>query len=780
MKKLTTILCSSILLGLSASCSDGNQASKAYNEGIHIIPQPQVLELQQGNFRLTGKTVIGASHPDAKTVAEYFAGKMRRATGYGLNVAESGTINLILETERSLKEEEYLLEVTPENVTVTASTPQGLFYGMQSFMQLLPAEIESPTVVNNIDWTAPSVNISDYPRFSYRGIHVDPSRHFMSVEELKKQIDVLALFKINRLHWHLTDDQGWRIEIKKYPLLTEVGATRVEGEGTEYGGFYTQEEVKEIVQYAAERFITVIPELEIPGHELAAIAAYPELSCQGKAITPRIIWGVEDIVMCPGKEQMFDFLEDVIDEMVTLFPSTYFHIGGDECPKSSWKQCPLCQQRIRKEKLADGKHTPEELLQTYVVKRIENYLSRYGKKIIGWDEILEGNPAPSATIMSWRGETGGVAAALAGHDAIMTPGPQGLYLDYYQGDYKIEPVSIGGLSTLEKTYLYDPVPDTLNTLGMAHHIIGVQANVWSEYLYTNALREYQTYPRALALAELAWTMPEKKDYADFARRINNAYVRLDGHQINYHIPLPEQPGGSCNQIAFTDQAVLEFANSRAYPMVFTTDGSDPTPQSSVYNGPLTFREDTQLKIATLLPSEKMSRIRTITVEKQELAPAKEVNQKTAGLNMEVTYGYYLNTDELANAKEKPAARKNISELAELTSYEKSSESMRNVKQYAAVATGYVDIPADGVYFLSSNLEEVWIDGQLVINNRGEVKRYSRHDCSLALSKGLHELKAVFLGHIIGGWPSNWNDGSIQLRRSDEAAFKPIGKDKLWH
>lgn len=778
MKKVMKTLCGGMLLTLLTACS-GTDVMKSYNEGINIIPMPQVLEQTQGRFTLANGMVFGASTPESESVARYFIQKMKRATGYDFSVAPQGDINLTLSQEAGLGQEGYQLKVTPKKVEVVAQTPQGLFYGLQSFMQLLPAEIESPDPVKGIQWTAQAVNISDQPRFSYRGVHIDPSRHFQTVEELKKEIDVLALFKINQLHWHLTDDQGWRIEIKKYPKLTEVGATRLDGERTEYKGFYTQEEVKDIVKYAADRFITVIPELEIPGHEMAAIAAYPELSCKGQPGTPRIIWGVEDIVMCPGKELMFDFLEDVIDEMVPLFPATYFHIGGDECPKTSWKACPLCQKRIRQENLRDGKHAPEELLQTYVVKRIEKYLNQYGKKIIGWDEILEGNPAPSATIMSWRGEKGGIAAAMAGHDAIMTPGSRGMYLDFYQGDSKIEPVTIGGRALLEKSYDYNPVPDTLKTLGKEKHIIGVQGNTWSEYMYTNALREYQTFPRIIAIAEIGWTEVARKDFEDFKRRIDNAQVRLDGHGINYHIPLPEQPNGSCNRVAFTDQAQLEFTNSRQYPMVYTTDGTEPTAASARYESPLTFSENTVLKIATLLPSDKLSQIRTIQVEKEPLAPAKEVADKKPGLQMEVTYGYYLNVDELAQAKEK-TTQKTIKSLRELTTVEKSSESMRNVKQYAAVATGYIEIPEDGVYFLSSDLEEVWVDGQRIINNRGEVKRFSRHDTSLALAKGLHEVKAVFLGHIIGGWPSNWNDGSISLRRSDEAQFQKIEENQLWH
>lgn len=781
MKKLLATFCAGMALCFLASCAEPQGEVKSYNQGINIIPTPQSLVQHDGFFRLGSNTAIAAASPEAKTVAEFFAAKMRTATGLNIQVAEKGNIQLSVDPSLDVANDEgYTLDVTKDGAVVVAKTAQGLFYGMQSFLQLLPAEIESPSKVNGVAWQAPAVSIKDAPRFGYRGIMLDPCRHFMPVENVKKYLDVLSLFKMNRMHWHLTDDQGWRIEIKKYPKLTEIASKRIDGEGTEHSGYYTQEEIKEIVKYAADRFITVVPELELPGHEMAAIAAYPNLSCKGEQGTPRVIWGVEDIVMCPGKEDMFTFLQDVIDEMVPLFPSEYFHIGGDECPKISWKNCPLCQKRIKEEGLkADSKHSAEERLQSYVIQRMEKYLATKGKKIIGWDEILEGGLAPSATVMSWRGEDGGIAAALMDHTVIMTPGGNGMYLDAYQGDSKIEPVTIGGYTLLEKTYSYDPIPDTLVAMGKSNYILGVQGNTWSEYMYDEAKRDYMVFPRILAVAEIGWTNLDSKDYKDFERRIENAYVRLDGHAINYHIPQPEQPNGSCNFVAFTDKASLEFKTTRPIKMVYTLDGSEPTPASTAYTAPIEITETTTLKIASVLPSGKMSPIRTIQVEKQSLAPAKEVAKTTPGLNMEVTDGMYLNVKEL-EAAQKETKKSVIKDLKEIRSVVKTSESMRGVNQYAAVATGYVNIPEDGVYFISSDLEEVWIDGKLLVNNGGEVKRFSRHDSSVALAKGLHEIKAVFLGHIIGGWPSNWNDGSIKLRKSDAKEFTAITPEMLCH
>ena len=767
--KTLFLLCATAALCLFASCESPTK-QMPYNQGINVIPKPLSLVQNEGSFKVTKSTKFYASTPEAKTIATFFASKIESSTGYDLAISEeevsSNAIALLIDNSLEVNDEGYTLDATDKLVSIKAKTAKGLFYGMQTLMQLLPAEIESTTVVNGIAWTLPCVTIKDEPRFAYRGIMLDPCRHFIPVENIKKQLDVLALFKINQFHWHLTEDQGWRIEIKKYPKLTEIGSKRIDGEGTEYGGFYTQEQIKEVVAYASERFINVIPEIELPGHALAAISAYPELSCKSDSLSPRIIWGVEEDVYCAGKEETFKFLEDVISEVVTLFPGEYFHIGGDECPKVRWEKCPLCQKRMRENKLKN-----EHELQSYFVQRIEKVLASHGKKMIGWDEILEGGLAPSATVMSWRGEDGGIAAASMDHDVIMTPGSNGMYLDHYQGDSKIEPVAIGGYTLLEKTYSYNPVPDTLVGLGKSNFVKGVQGNIWSEYMYTTDLMEYRIYPRILAVAEIGWTPLEGKDYKDFERRIDNALVRLDCHGINYHIPQPEQPGGSINFVAFTDKATLEFKTTRPVKVVYTTDGSEPTATSAVYSTPLEFNESATLKIRSVLPSGKMSPVRTITVEKQTLAPAKEVAATKPGLKMKVTYGYFLESSKLESVTDWKEST--IKDLFEIRSVEKTDESMRNVKQYAAVASGYVNIPEDGVYIFSSDNEEVWIDGKLLINNGGEVKRFSRHDSSVALAKGLHEIKVVFLGHIIGGWPSNWNDGSVKIRKAGAEKFEAI-------
>lgn len=781
MKKALTLVAAAAAFLLS-SCSSP-APDRPYNEGINILPVPAQIDLQQGVYTLTSSTLLSANNAEAEAIAQFFAQRINRSTGFSLAVKQgeqADGIQLHINPALDMHEEGYHLTVTPTHVQLEAKTPAGAFYGMQTLMQLLPAEIESTTPVKNIAWTVQACDIQDQPRFSYRGFHYDPCRHFFSKEELMKLIDMASVFKMNKLHFHLTEDQGWRIEIKKYPKLTEIGSKRIDDDGTEYGGYYTQDDIKEIVAYAQERFIDIIPEIDLPGHMLAAIAAYPNLSCHNDSITPRIIWGIEDIVLCPGKEDMFIFLEDVFAELCALFPSTYFHIGGDESPRNQWENCELCQAKIKELgiKAQPGK-SAEAQLQAYVTQRMEQMLAKYGKKVIGWDEILEGGISDNATVMSWRGTEGGIAAALLGHDAIMTPSSEGAYLDYYQGDNKIEPVAIGGYFPLNRTYSYEPVADTLNTLGLAHHILGVQGNVWTEYIPTPEILEYRMFPRILAIAETGWSPAAKKDFADFCHRLDNVSVRMDLHNINYHIPQPEQPGGSCNFVAFTGpETSLEFTTTRPVKMVYTLDGSTPNAQSTVYTQPITVSKNSTLKICALLPSGKTSPVRTITIEKQTLAPATDKSDVKPGLAMRMTYGKYFNSKELEQVKD--WQEKIITNTSEISHQEPTTEDMRHAKFYSAIAEGYIDVPADGVYYLSSNNEEVWLDDQLIISNAGEVKRFSRHDTSRALAKGLHRVKIVFCGNMYGGWPTQWDDASIQMRPEKAEKFERIKPEQLFH
>lgn len=776
MKKI--ILSVAACLGFLLSSCETEQVvltDKSYNHGINIIPMPMelVVDTVAKPFTLTSKTVLAAEGSEAKTVADFLAAKLARSTGYPLTTTEGteGDIRLsIVPGHEGLGAEGYTLRVTSDGVDLVGQDATGLFWGMQTLLQLLPAEVESKTAITNALWTIPAVEIRDQPAFGYRGMLVDVCRHFATVDEMKAHIDLLSMFKINRLHWHLTEDQGWRIEIKKYPRLTEVGSRRTEVDGTEYGPFfYTQEEIKEIVAYASERHVTIIPEIELPGHAMGAIAAYPELSCfpktqNGSDYAVRSIWGIEEDVYCPGKEHTFQFLSDVIDEVAPLFPGEYFHIGGDECPKNRWKICPDCQRRIKEEGLKD-----EHELQSYTIRRAQEMLARHGKKLIGWDEILEGGLAPSATVMSWRGEEGGIQSANMGHDVIMTPGSGGLYIDHYQGDDKIEPVAICCYSPLSKVYEYYPIPEAI-AQDKRHHILGAQVNVWGEYLYTDAQRQYMSYPRAMALAEAVWTPREKRNFEDFSRRINNAYVRLDQYGINYHIPLPEQPGGSCNFVAFVDSTVLELKSTRPIRMVYTTDGSEPTATSPEYTAPIPVKDNCVIKVASVLPSGRLSTVRAITFERQTYAPAVELTNIKPGLRTQTSIGDYMQASDFASATNwTPGQVEKIQQIIPNKLINNFDEFARR----AVVAEGYIHIPADGVYFFSTNYDQLWIDDQLLIDNAGEVKKFSRRDKSRALKAGYHPIKIVFVGASHGGFPSYWDDGQASIREASEKGFKFI-------
>ncbi|KJF45381.1 family 20 glycosylhydrolase [Draconibacterium sediminis] len=751
-----------ILLMVLLACN-AEKVEKPYNKGISVTPRPTSIVKGEGVFTLNRKTVFVAESEQISEVITLFAKKLKTSTGYEMDVVNTNPrdnfINVVIETQQLANDEAYKLKVTSKNIEITGSTIKGIFYGLQTLLQLLPAEVESSTLVTDVDWNIPIVDIQDEPRFKYRGLHLDVCRHYVPVEDIKKHLDMMAMFKMNKFHWHLTEDQGWRIEIEKYPLLTQIGSKRIEGEGNEYGGFYTQQEVKEIVAYASDRMIDVIPEIELPGHALAALTAYPEYSCTGGPFKVRNIWGVEPDVYCAGKEETFEFLEDIIDEVVALFPSEYFHIGGDECPKTRWESCMLCQRRMKEEGLKD-----EHELQSYFVQRIEKVLLAHGKKMIGWDEILEGGLAESAAVMSWRGEDGGIEAATHGHDVVMTPG-NWCYLDHFQGDSRVEPVAIGGYTTLEESYSYEPVPEQLKA-EMAKHVLGTQGNVWTEYMYTPELIEYRVYPRIIALAEVNWTSKENKNFTDFARRMDNQYVRMDMHDINYHIPLPEGP---CNKVVFTNSAKVEFTTTRPVKMVYTLDGSEPTAESAVYEQPFNLSENTEIKIASVLSSGKMSKVRTIVVEKQPFKPAVDVGTKRKGLKEKYTKGDFIYVADLEKVKDWTETASDVNLPPAYTNAQIDEPS-------AHILSGYIEMPEDGIYEFSTNVDQFFLGGQLLINNDGEVKRFSRNNTTVALKKGKHEVKLIYLNNIIGGWPQAWNGPRIDFRLQGTDEFTKVSQE----
>ena len=502
---------------------------------LPIIPLPQKMEYHSGNFVLSSKTVIQSKNTSSFE-ALYLKENIKNQTGLELQILAQAPkavskINLVFDVEGPVEsnlKEIYKLMVTNQSVTIKAEYNQGIFYGIQTFLQLIPSK-------NKAEIKIPCLEIIDQPKFNWRGMHLDVCRHYFPITFIKKYIDYLAHYKMNTFHWHLTEDQGWRIEIKKYPKLTEVGAWRngsmvgryddQKFDDIKYGGFYTQEEIKEVVAYASQRHITIIPEIEMPGHSLAALAAYPELSCTGGTFEVGKKWGVFDDVYCP-KEETFTFLENVLSEVLALFPSEYIHIGGDECPKTRWKSCAHCQKLIKEKGLKD-----EHELQSYFIQRIEKFVNSKGRKIIGWDEILEGGLAPNAAVMSWRGTEGGIAAAKQKHYVVMTPGSH-CYFDHYQGKPENEPLAIGGFTSLEKVYNFNPMPKELD-LEEQKYILGAQANVWTEYILTPEQVEYMIMPRMSALAEVLWGTANPENYFDFKTRLQAQENWLKNNNINY-------------------------------------------------------------------------------------------------------------------------------------------------------------------------------------------------------------------------------------------------------
>lgn len=512
---------------------------------FHVVPLPQEITAQKGKpFQLSSLTAISyTGDADMQRNAAFLAGYLQALAGIEVPVAEGKVKGNSIDLRVSPKmasPESYRITVSERKILIEGGAANGVFYGIQTLRKALP-------VGGSSDVQVASAVVSGTPRFSYRGMHLDVSRHFFGEEFVKKYIDMLALHHINTFHFHLTDDQGWRVEIKRYPRLTEVGAWRnrtVVGRNTglydhqRYGGFFTQEQIRRIVRYAADRYITVIPEIDMPGHMEAALAAYPELGCTGGPYEVEPNWGIFDDILCAGREETFTFVEGVLDELMELFPSEYIHIGGDEAPRTRWKDCQRCQQRIREEGItAEGGHSGEDRLQGYFMKRVEKYLNSKGRKAIGWDELLDCGVNPSTTIMSWRGVEGGMSASALGHDVIMVP-TSWFYFDYYQtpeDDYWHKPLLIGGFVPLEKVYSFEPAPDTMSEEARSH-VIGLQANLWTEYVYAEEFAEYQVLPRMGALCELQWVQPSQKDYDAFKvreRRLCDLYEALGWKYCRY-------------------------------------------------------------------------------------------------------------------------------------------------------------------------------------------------------------------------------------------------------
>ena len=570
-----------------------------------IIPLPQEMITTEGFFEINSKTEISVQNEDQKKIAQQLIADLKRASGWELKLGKKESGSIVFKEDPALNEEAYTLSVTPGQILISASSGAGYFYGMQTLKQMLPAQFFAKEQLTEVAWGIPSVEIKDEPAFEWRGYMLDVSRHFFDVSSVKKVIDFMAESKLNRFHWHLTDDQGWRLEIKKYPKLTKIGAWRMDynatdentsnwfgrpvqqpGEKATYGGFYTQEEVKEIIAYAKERHIEVIPEIDMPGHAQATVAAYPEIGCVNAE--PFVATGgvFKNNTYNPGKEVTFEFAENVLNEVMDLFPFGYVHIGGDECNKEQWKLDPDAQRRIREEGLKD-----EHELQSYFIKRIETIINKRGKTMIGWDEILEGGIAPNATLMSWRGEKGGIIAARAGHEVIMTPNKY-CYIDLKQGHDDLEPNLGYSELLLSKAYSYQVIPDQLSE-DEGKRIKGIQANLWTESITDWGKLTYMTFPRLFAVAETGWTAPKSKNWDNFTKRLYAKMDRFEAegtrHAVSAFSPWIEHKGVG-NEIEFTLSTEVN-----GLEIYYSTDGSEPSRNSARYEKPFKIEKSGMIK-----------------------------------------------------------------------------------------------------------------------------------------------------------------------------------------
>jgi hexosaminidase len=614
MNKFLKFSAAAWLFALLGTAAYAQQSAVRPVADFSIVPKPLSAAALPGKFVISKSTRIftDPASTDLRAMAAELSDRLEALTGFRPAVAEgkAGTAanSIVLSLDRANKEivaEGYQLKVLPARISIKGSTAAGVFYGLQTMYQLMPAKraLKGELAITGAD-------IKDQPRFGWRGLMLDVGRYFYSPEFIKKYIDYLAMHKMNTFHWHLTEDHGWRIEIKKYPKLTEVASWRP---GTQFDrfakqidnnphwGFYTQEQIKDIVAYAKTKYVNVVPEIEMPGHVLASMVAYPELSCTGGPFKMPVEWGIQKEIYCAGNEKTFEFIEGVLSEVIALFPSPVIHIGGDEAPKDRWKACPKCQKRIKNEKLKD-----EHELQSYFITRVEKFLNSKGKSIIGWDEILEGGLAPNAAVMSWRGVKGGIEAAKQHHDVVMSPSTH-MYLDYYQGEPYLEPSAISGFLTLEKVYSYEPIPEDF-TPEQAKYIKGVQGNVWAEYIHSPAEAEYMAFPRAAAVAEIAWSDPKSKNWDDFKRRMENTYQHYAAANINYSKSAYNVMYEADIDTAAKKAKVTLKTNSYQPEIRYTLDGSEPKASSALYSAPLSLNTPVTIKAATFKGGKMLNKI----------------------------------------------------------------------------------------------------------------------------------------------------------------------------
>jgi hexosaminidase len=745
-----------------------------------IIPAPAHLSARPGEFTIGPRTRIVLGSPDdteLQRIADFLAGPLRLATGFELPIGASREANgrgeiLIRLTDAADARpqtrpwdwadrlpEGFRLSVEPLRIRLEAASHAGLFRGVEALRQLLPPAFEtayrewneadwysagtanhSATPTTPTRWSVPAVEIEDSPRFPWRGMHLDVGRHYFPVPFIREYIDMLAAYRMNVFHWHLTEDQGWRIQIMRYPRLTSVGSVRREtmvdrnfdphvGDATPYGGFYTQDEIRAIVDYAAARYVTIVPEIEMPGHSVAALAAYPELGCSPGPFEVSTVWGVTDDIYCPT-ERTFEFLENVLTEVMQLFPGRYIHIGGDEAPKRAWQQSGYAQFLIQRENLAG-----EDQLQSWFLRRIERFLDQHGRRLVGWDEILEGGLTPRATVMSWRGMDGGIDAARQDHDVVMTP-TSPVYFDYYQGDPAQEPPANGGLNPLERVYAFEPMPEEIDP-SLAHHILGTQGNVWTEYMKTPEYVEYMAFPRLIALAEVAWSPASDRDWRNFASRLGHNLERLDALGVNYRIP--DVDGLETDRLTLDSIVRIELSVPLMRATIgYTLDGSQPVSTSPRYDTPIELPVDEHGVIVSaraFLPDGRTGAVRSARFTRTVLRDAVVRDDLDEGLAVDYFEGDFRSADELRNAT---PLRSAVAAAPGLMGDERA-------ERFGLRFTGFVRVPADGIWTFSLSSDDgsrLRIDDRLIIDHDGP-HGTSEKAGQIALRAGWHAIEITF-------------------------------------
>jgi len=712
------------------------------DELISIVPQPMNIKKVGSHFILNKNSKIVAK-PKSINVADYLARKLRTVTGFPLPIItdnkkqiNKNIIIFAIDKTASDDKEGYKLNVKSDYVKITAPTQTGLFYGTQSLLQLFPAEVVTDKLQTKIKWQIPGVQINDKPRFKWRGLHLDVGRHFFTVQEVKQFLDTMALYKYNTFHWHLTEDQGWRIEIKKYPKLTQIGSIRKsspipehreKADNKTYSGFYTQNEIREVVAYAKKLHITIVPEIEMPGHSQAAVAAYPWLGNTNNKVEVRTTWGVS-MYTYNLEERTFQFLQDVLDEVMELFPSKYIHIGGDEAPKQQWLNSKNAMAKMKKEGLKNAHE-----LQSYFIKRIENYLNAHGRYLIGWDEILEGGLAPNAAVMSWRSEEGGTIAANSRHYAVMTPGEY-CYFDLYQAlDNKYEPPAMGGCVTLEKVYSYNPIPKAVKKEN-EKFILGAQGNLWTEFIPNFKQLQYQAFPRALALAEVVWSNQNKKNWKQFKKRMIKQYKRLELLQINYRLDSPEP---EFNSFLFKKLAIIKFINIPKDMVIhYTTDGTKPTKQSAIYNNPIKIDKSCLIKAIYQKDNGRISSPTTVRCVKQKFTVPTDL---TNGWICHYAKGTFSKVPDFSTLK-------NVKKTVVKT-YDINHASTKDL--FTLGYFGWIKIPKDGIYCFSTASDDgsiMTLAGGIIIDNDG-LHSYNEEKIKIALKAGYYP---IHIGYIERG------------------------------